>query len=153
MVTAGGPNDQPIVGNWAATGGPTLTPNVIQTPPVFPVGYPPALGQNLQEPAHYGQYDAALVYGRGFGRGRGRNRNGRNGGRNKYKSFPRGGRGGGNTYPGAPDIADVPSRGNGGSNRGGGGSGPGFFAVWCRSCNIPNPSWNTQCTHCWATLS
>ena len=35
VVTAGGPNDQPIVGNGAATGGPTPTPNVIQTPHFF----------------------------------------------------------------------------------------------------------------------
>ena len=131
VATAGGPNDQPIVGNGAATGGPT--PNVIQPPPppVFPVGYPPALGQNLQEPAHYGQYDAALVYGRGFGHGRGRNRGGRNGGRNKYRSFPRGGRGSSNTNPNAPGIADASSRGNGDSNRGGNGGGLGFYAVWC----------------------
>ena len=151
VATVGNPNDQPIVGQGAATGGP---PHFIPTnhaPPLFPVGYPPALGTNFQEPAQFGQYDAALVGGRGFQRGRGITRNRRNGGRKFHMSYPRGGRGGGNTYPGAPGIADVSSRGNGGSGRGG--RGQGFFAVWCRNCNIPNPSWNSTCAHCWATLS
>ena len=70
---ASGPNDQPGVGNGAAAGGPTPAPKVIQTPLVFQLANPPALGQNFQELAQHGQYDAALVYGRGFRRGHGRN--------------------------------------------------------------------------------
>ena len=92
MVVAevSGPNDQPRAGGGAAAGGAPPVPQFIQTPPVqFSLANPPSLGPNHQELAQPGQYDATLVYGRGFKqRGHGRNRGGRYGGRNKYKFFP-----------------------------------------------------------------
>ena len=94
--------------------------------------------------------------------GHGRNRGGRYGGRNKYKSFPMDGggggytnprgRGGGYTDPNAPGIAAPPSHGNGGSNRGGNGGGPAFYVVRCWKCNFPNPGQNTVCSSCWSRL-
>merc|ERR1712030_265573 len=106
---------------------------------------PPALGQQFQELAQYGQYDPTLSYSRGFKPyGRGRNRGGGYGGRNKYKSFPMGGRGGGYTNPNgrgggytasnAPGIAAPHSHGDGGSNRGGNGGRPAFSVVRCWKC-------------------
>ena len=73
VAEVSGPNDQPRVGDGAAAGGAPPVPKFIQTPPVFQLANPPSLGQNLQELAQPGQYDAALVYGRDFRRGHGRN--------------------------------------------------------------------------------
>ena len=137
----------------AAAGGAPPVPKFIQTPQVFPLAHPPSLGPKLQELAQPGQYDATPVYGRGFKqRGYGRFPGGGYGRRNKYKSFPRGNRGGGNTNPKAPGIADTSSRGNGSTNRGGNGGGPAFYAVYCWNCNQANPSQNSVCSQCWSRM-
>ena len=146
------PNDQSRAGNGAVPRGTPQVP-IIKTPPVFPLAHPPSLGPRLQELAQPGQYVDAPHYGRGFKqRGYGRFRGGGYGGRNKYKSFPRGHRGGGNINPGAPGIADTSSRGNGGNSRGGNGGGPAFQVARCWKCSYPNPSQNTVCSQCWSRM-
>ena len=152
-----------------ATAGSTQPPPTNnQIPPLIQqVGFPPYPGFQTQEMAHLGYSEAAPFGGRGFQRGHGRSRNRGGGGRKSNKSYPRGPRGGGNTNPrgggntnsrgggysnpGNPGPADVSSRGNGGFNRGG--FGQGFYQVWCRTCNVPFPSWIKYCTHCQAIIN
>ena len=145
-----GSNDQSRIGLGAIPKGVPI----IKTPQVFPpVANPPTLGQGNPGVAQKRQYVEPPHYDRGFKqRVYGRNRGGGYGGRNKYKFFPRGGRGGGYTNPNSLGIANTSTRGNGGSNRGGNGSGPGFYAVWCWNCKYPNPSQNTICSQCYSRM-
>ena len=152
VAEVSGSNDQPRAGTGAVPKG---TPHVptIQTPQVFPVANPPPLGQGNPGGAQKRQYVETPHYGRGYNqRGHGRNRGGGYGGRNKYKFFPRGPRGGGNTNFGAPGIATNTSRGNGGHSQGGYGGGPAFSAVNCWSCQQANPSQNSVCSYCFSSL-
>ena len=152
MGEVNGSNDQSRAGNGAVPRGTPQVP-IIKTPQVFPLAPPPTLGQGAPGVAQQRQYVDTPHYGRGFKqRGYGRFRGGGYGGRNKYKSFPRGPRGGGNINSGAPGIANTSSRGNGGHSQGGNGGGPAFYAVYCWSCNQANPSQNTVCSQCWSSL-
>merc|ERR1712002_1261892 len=84
-----------------------------------------------------------------MGHVQGRQRGGGYRGRKAMRSFSRGSRGGAPTNSGPQGVAtNSQFRGNGRTDQGNFGNGPGFSWIYCWSCNTANPNQNQVCSYC-----
>ena len=154
-----------MIGEVRNTNGqPNGVPGIAPPPPGVPIIRTPQVNLQQANPSQLGrvnagvaqqrfQYPAAPRYDRGKQHVYGRQRGGGYRGRKPVRSFSRGPRGGGNTNFGAQGVAtNSQFRGNGRTDQGNFGNGPGFSWVYCWSCSTANPNQNQVCSYCYNRL-
>ena len=120
---------------------------LVRTPIVNFQANPPTLGRQPGVVQSRGLLPAPPRFGRGL-HVQGRQRAGGYRGRKASRSFFRGSRAG-YANSGNPGVApNSQSRGNGRTDRGGFGLGPGVSWVNCWACRTANPSQNQVCSYC-----
>ena len=154
-----------VLGEVSNTNGPPNgVPGMAPPPPGVPTIRTPQVNLQQATPSQLGrvnpgvaqprgQYPATPRYGRGNQHVRGRQRGGGYRGRKAMRSFSRGSRGGAPTNSGPLGVAtNSQFRGNGRTDQGNFGNGPGFSWVYCWKCNSANPNQNQVCSYCYVRL-
>ena len=146
------------------SGQPNSVPGMAPPPPGVPIVRTPLLNFQQANPPQIGRVNPGVAQPRGLfpatprlGRGnqhvQGRQRGGGYRGRKAMRSFSRGSRGGAPTNSGPQGVAtNSQFRGNGRTDQGNFGNGPGFSWVYCWSCNTANPNQNQVCSYCYVRL-